>query len=105
MNYVMDKLKEWLVVVVNFGGSLIGKVDEVFPPKTREKKLRHWLQVATPFIISVVVLLLCICYNRRRGGREMKMMNAPGGRSKRMPRHDFEGNPRSYFRSLCGKPV
>ncbi|GFZ10944.1 hypothetical protein Acr_22g0003420 [Actinidia rufa] len=40
MNYVMDKLKEWLVVVVNFGRSLIGKVDEVSPPKTREEQLR-----------------------------------------------------------------
>ena len=54
MNYVLDKVKEWLVVVVNFGGSLIGKVDEVFPPKTREAQLCRWLQVATPFIISAV---------------------------------------------------
>ncbi|PSR88373.1 SAM and SH3 domain-containing protein [Actinidia chinensis var. chinensis] len=105
MNYVPDKLKEWLMVVVNFGGSLIGKVDEMFPPKTREEQLRRWLQVATPFIISAVVLLLCICCSRCGGGREVKMMKAPGGRSKRMPRHVFEGNPKSYFRGLRGKPV
>ena len=112
MNYVVEKLKEWLVVLENFGASLIGKVDEVFPPETREEQLRHWLRVATPFIIGAVALLLfiwfcrCCCRCCCGGGRrvEMKMMIAPG-RGGLIPRPGFEANPRSYFRGLRGKPL
>ncbi|KAL6983303.1 hypothetical protein U1Q18_016691 [Sarracenia purpurea var. burkii] len=106
MIFVLDKLKEWLVVLQNFGGSLIAKVDEAFPPETRAEQLKHWLQVAKPFIIAGVVLVICIgCCRRCCGGRRaVKMMKAPG-RDYRMPRSVFEGNPKSYFRGLHGKPT
>jgi len=108
-NCVVQKLKEWLIVIEKFGESLIKKLDEVFPPETRGEDLKHWLIVATLFIIAAVVLIacLCCCYRcccrRGGGGRAVRMMKAPG-RDYRMPRHVFEGNPRSYFRNLRGKP-
>uniref|UniRef100_A0A5B6YTR4 Transmembrane protein n=1 Tax=Davidia involucrata TaxID=16924 RepID=A0A5B6YTR4_DAVIN len=105
MNFVMEKLKELLLVLENFGGFLLGWLDKVFPPETRGEKVNHWLHVAAPFIISGVVLLMCICCCRCccRGGRAVKMMKAPG-RGYRMPRAPFESNPGSYFRSLRGRP-
>ncbi|KAI7995093.1 hypothetical protein LOK49_LG11G01108 [Camellia lanceoleosa] len=132
MNIVMDKLKELLVVLEDFGSSLIAKLDEVFPPDSRGDQLRHWLHVAAPFLIAAAVLLImCLCCRcffcccsgmmslcrrccsgimslcRRCCcccGRGVKTMKAPG-RNYRMPRSTFESNPRSYFRDLRGKPL
>ncbi|KAL6988667.1 hypothetical protein U1Q18_014423 [Sarracenia purpurea var. burkii] len=75
------------------------KVDEAFPLEMRAKQLKHWLQVAKPFIIARVVLVICLdCCHRCYGGRRaVKMMKAPG-RGYRMPRSVFEENPKSYFR-------
>ncbi|KAL6983327.1 hypothetical protein U1Q18_016716 [Sarracenia purpurea var. burkii] len=96
------KFEEWLVALQNFGGSLIAKVDESFPPETRAEQLKHWF----PFIIAGVVLVIFFgCCRRCCGGRRaVKMMKAPG-RGHRMPRSAFEGNPKSYFRGLLGKPT
>ncbi|KAL7181574.1 hypothetical protein ACSBR1_040465 [Camellia fascicularis] len=111
MNIVMDKLKELLVVLEDFGSSLIAKLDEVFPPESRGDQLRHWLHVATPFLIASAVLLImclccrcCCCCCSRGRGRGVRMMKAPG-RNYRMPRSTFESNPRAYFRDLRGKPL
>ncbi|KAI8539377.1 hypothetical protein RHMOL_Rhmol09G0178300 [Rhododendron molle] len=103
INYIVEKLKEWLIGMGDFGGSLIKKPDEVFPPETTGEQLKHWHLVATSFIISAVVLItcLCCCCGSSSGGRAVRMMKAPG-REYRMPRHVFEGNPRSYFRNLRG---
>uniref|UniRef100_A0A5B7AUY1 Uncharacterized protein n=1 Tax=Davidia involucrata TaxID=16924 RepID=A0A5B7AUY1_DAVIN len=55
MNYVLEKLKEFLLVVENSGGNLVGWLDKVFPPETRGKQL---LQLAAPFLITGVVLFV-----------------------------------------------
>lgn len=110
MDYAMEKLKEVLVIIQSFCESLISKADEVFPPETREEKIRHWIHLATPYMILGVVLLLvvcccrCCCCRRRGSGGMVKMMKAPG-RNYRMPRHTFESDPRSYFRGLRGKSI
>ncbi|KAA8532867.1 hypothetical protein F0562_033016 [Nyssa sinensis] len=88
MNCVVEKLKDFLLMLESFGGYLLGWLDNVFPPETTGEKVKHWLHVAAPFIITVVTLLMCICCCRRccgRGGRAVKMMKAPG-RNYRMPR-------------------
>ncbi|KAF7133252.1 hypothetical protein RHSIM_Rhsim09G0124100 [Rhododendron simsii] len=103
INYIVEKLKEWLIGMGDFGGSLIKKPDEVFPPESTGEQLKHWHLVATPFIIGAVVMItcLCCCSGTGSGERAVRMMKAPG-RYYRMPRHVFEGNPRSYFRNLSG---
>ncbi|KAL6996638.1 hypothetical protein U1Q18_006769 [Sarracenia purpurea var. burkii] len=99
MIFVLDKLKDWLVVLQNFSESLIAKVVEAFLPETRVEQLKHWLQVTKPFIMDWVVLVICLgyCYRCCGGRRAIKMMNAYE-RGYRMPRFVFEGNPKSYFR-------
>ncbi|KAA8529305.1 hypothetical protein F0562_033896 [Nyssa sinensis] len=107
MNYVVEKLKELLLVLENFGGDLLNSLDKLFPPETTGKQLHHWIQVAAPFVIAGVVLLMCICCCRcccRHGGRGIRMMKAPG-RDYMMPRHVFESNPQSYFSGLRSSTV
>uniref|UniRef100_A0A5B7AWP2 Uncharacterized protein n=1 Tax=Davidia involucrata TaxID=16924 RepID=A0A5B7AWP2_DAVIN len=58
MNYVLEKLKELLLVVENFGGYLVGWLDELLPPETRGKQLRHLLQATAAFLITPVVLFV-----------------------------------------------
>ncbi|KAK3039793.1 hypothetical protein RJ639_027106 [Escallonia herrerae] len=109
MNHVLDKLKEFLLVLQNFGGSVLDWFDKVFPPDTRGDQLRPWPHVGAPFLIAAVVLITCIwcckCLRRCCCGRGIgvKMMKAPG-RNLRMPRHVFESNPRSYFSNLRANP-
>ncbi|KAK9266771.1 hypothetical protein L1049_012659 [Liquidambar formosana] len=107
MNYVVEKLKELLLMLENFGAYVLDQVDAVFPPETREEKLRHWLEVNAPYLIAGVVLLMlfwcCGCCGCR-GNRQVKMMTAPG-RNFKMPRHAFESNPRSYFRNLHANKI
>ncbi|KAK2983889.1 hypothetical protein RJ640_008048 [Escallonia rubra] len=109
MNYVLDKLKGFLLVLQNFGRSVLDWFDKVFPPDTRGDQLRHWLHVGAPFLIAAVVLITCIWCCKRLcrcccgRGRVGKMMKAPG-RNLRMPRNVFESNPRSYFSNLRANP-
>lgn len=99
-DYVVEKFKEVVVMAGNLWGEMVGWIDKVFPPETRGEKLHHWIHVAAPFLIAGLVLVLCICCCRCCCcGRSVKMMKAPG-RNFRMPRHVFEGNPRSYFQNL-----
>ncbi|KAK9266775.1 hypothetical protein L1049_012663 [Liquidambar formosana] len=121
MNYVVEKLKELLLMLENFGAYVLDKVDEVFPPETREEKLRHWLGVIAPYLIAGVALLMLFWCCRRCGCRGngivtmmkvphragigiVKMMKAPG-RNFWMPRNAFESNPSSYFRNLRAKKI
>ena len=101
MKFVVEKLKELLVLLENFGGYLVDEVDKVFPPDSRGEKLRHWIQVGAPFLILglVLVVFYYCCCGCCRGRRGVKMMKAPG-RDYRMARPPFESNPRGYFRSL-----
>ncbi|KAF7131952.1 hypothetical protein RHSIM_Rhsim09G0123900 [Rhododendron simsii] len=81
-NYIAEKLKEWLIVIENFGESLIKKVEEYFTPEARREQLKHWLIAAAIFIAGAVVLitfLRCCCRCCCRGrGRAPRMMRAPG---------------------------
>uniref|UniRef100_A0A5B7BZW9 Uncharacterized protein n=1 Tax=Davidia involucrata TaxID=16924 RepID=A0A5B7BZW9_DAVIN len=104
INYVLEKMKELVLVVENIGGYLVGWLEKVLPPETRGKQLIHWLKVVAPFIITMVVLFTCCRCCCRGGRRSVKMMKAPG-RNYRMPRHVFESDPRSYFLNLRAKPV
>ncbi|KAJ8574352.1 hypothetical protein K7X08_026157 [Anisodus acutangulus] len=107
-NYVVDKLKELLLLLDNFGAQFLEWSDKVFPPDTRKDKINHWYHVALPFLITTLVFVVvsyccyCCCCRRRGGGR-IRMMKAPG-RNCRMPRSTFESNPRSYFRNLRSYP-
>lgn len=111
INTLKEKLQELLLALENFGNYLLNSFDKLFPPETREDKIRHWLHVATPYLIVAVIVVTvfflcrcccpCCCCGGRRSS--IKMMKAPG-RDYRMPRHKFESNPRGYFRDLRGKP-
>ncbi|KAI8539371.1 hypothetical protein RHMOL_Rhmol09G0177700 [Rhododendron molle] len=101
INYIVEKLKEWLIVIENFGENLIKKVEEYLSPEARREQLKHWLIAAAIFIAGVVVLITCLrCCCRGGRGRAPRMMRVPGRYPSRMPRDVFEGNPRSYFRNL-----
>ncbi|KAG8366481.1 hypothetical protein BUALT_Bualt17G0084500 [Buddleja alternifolia] len=110
MKYVVEKLKQALLAVENFGGEAMAWFDKVFPPETRGGKINHWFHVALPFLIAAAVLTVVFCFCRcccrcccgGRGGR-VRMMRAPGtGGSRWMPRSVFESDPRGYFQSLRG---
>ncbi|KAK4380433.1 hypothetical protein RND71_002295 [Anisodus tanguticus] len=107
-NYVVDKLKELLLLLDNFGAQFLEWFDKVFPPDTRKDKINHWYHVALPFLITTLVFVVvsyccyCCCCRCRGGGR-IRMMKAPG-RNCRMPRSTFESNPSSYFRNLRSYP-
>ncbi|OIT36865.1 hypothetical protein A4A49_36404 [Nicotiana attenuata] len=108
--YVVDKLKEVLLLLDNLGGQFLGWLDKVLPPETRKDKINHWFHVALPFLIASVIFAFityccycCCCRRRRGGGRWGKTMKAPG-RNCRMPRNTFESDPRSYFRNLRAYP-
>ncbi|KAH7839840.1 hypothetical protein Vadar_009482 [Vaccinium darrowii] len=60
-NCVLEKLKKFLYVLQHLGEIIMRKVDEVFPPETREEQIKHWVQVATPYVITAVVLLILFC--------------------------------------------
>lgn len=106
MNFILQKLKEALLAVENFGGNVLTWFDKIFPPETRSGKIHHWIHVALPFVALTVALMVlfclcrCIC-GRRSGGR---MMRAPGKPSFRIPRGAFEADPKGYFRNLRGHP-
>ncbi|KAL1551161.1 hypothetical protein AAHA92_19039 [Salvia divinorum] len=92
VKFVMEKLKEALPPVENFGGEAIAWFDGVF-------------QAALPWIIAAVALtvLFCLCRCCCGGGRRERMMRAPG-RNITMRRSDFETNPQEYFRNLRKRP-
>ncbi|CAK9142454.1 unnamed protein product [Ilex paraguariensis] len=108
MNNALEKLKEVLLMLENFGGYFMGWFDKVFTREreTRGKQLHHWLQVNyKPFVITGLVLLVTLwictkcCCQRNKA---VKTMKAPG-RNHRMSRSSFESDPKSYFRGLRGK--
>ncbi|KAH6798679.1 hypothetical protein C2S51_035163 [Perilla frutescens var. frutescens] len=110
MKLVVEKLKEALLAVENWGAEALGWFDDVFPPETRGDTVSHWFHVALPWIIAAVVLTVVICLCRccckcccGGGGGRVRMMKAPG-RNCRMPRSAFESNPRGYFRNLRAHP-
>ncbi|KAL5999942.1 hypothetical protein ACLOJK_034619 [Asimina triloba] len=105
-DFILNKLSELLILLENFVAYVVGKVNEAFPAETRSEQLKHWLHVAAPWALSLVLLLLCFCCCRSccKPRNTFKMMKAPG-RNYRMPRHAFETNPRSYFRDLRGKTL
>ncbi|KAM7484455.1 hypothetical protein LguiA_000464 [Lonicera macranthoides] len=102
--YVMEKMKELVLVMEKFWGDFVGWMDKVFPPETRGKQINKWFHLAVPFLIGGLVLIMCFCCCRLCC-RRVKMMKAPGRGGYRMPRHIFETNPRSYFRSLRSDPT
>lgn len=108
MNFVVEKLKEALLAVENFGGEAVAWFDKVVPPETRGDKINHWFHVALPFLIAAVVLTVVICFCRCCykcccRGRRVRTMKAPG-RNCRMPRGVFESDPKGYFRNLRAHP-
>ncbi|PIN11052.1 hypothetical protein CDL12_16361 [Handroanthus impetiginosus] len=108
---VGEKLKEALFAVENWGAEALAWFDSVFPPDTRVEKIKHWFHVAQPYLIAggalTIFVYFCRCCCGRWGGGMVKMTKSPG-RNRRMPRRDFEINPRGYFQRLrshhgCGK--
>ncbi|PIN11051.1 hypothetical protein CDL12_16360 [Handroanthus impetiginosus] len=107
MKSVGEKLKEALLAVGNWGAEALAWFDGVFPPDRRCEMIKHWFHVAQPCLTAAVVLTmvvwLCGCCRLHGGGGRVKMMKAPG-RNLRMPRRDFEINPRGYFQRLRSHP-
>ncbi|GFP95316.1 hypothetical protein PHJA_001675900 [Phtheirospermum japonicum] len=114
LKLVVEKLKEFLLALENLGGEALAWFDNIFPPETRASKISHWIHVALPYLITAVVLtaLVCCCRCCCGGGR-VRTMKAPGGGGKgkmmkapgrdyKMPRRDFESNPKGYFSDLRG---
>ncbi|KAI8539378.1 hypothetical protein RHMOL_Rhmol09G0178400 [Rhododendron molle] len=63
INFVREKLKEFLAVLQHFGKIFMAKVDEIFPPETRVEQLKHWAQVAAPYIVAAAALwILLYCF-------------------------------------------
>ncbi|KAF7133097.1 hypothetical protein RHSIM_Rhsim09G0124500 [Rhododendron simsii] len=95
INFVREKLKEFLAVLEHFG-------------KIFMEQLIHWARVAAPYIIAAVALWIllryfrgCCCSVVRGGGSVAKTMIAPGTRGAvRILRAAFEANPALYFRGL-----
>ncbi|WOK98452.1 hypothetical protein Cni_G07164 [Canna indica] len=107
--FFKEKLRQLLHVFHDALGFLAEKVDQVFPPETREETLHQWLDFGLRVVLPVVVVLLllycCCCLGRRcccGGGRRGlgRMMKAPGRHGARMPRATFEASPRDYFSDL-----
>ena len=101
-DYVFEKLKEVVVFLQYWWEAVIHWSDKVFPPDSRADTLSHWVHVATPFLITGLVILVLICCVKCcccGGGRAVRMMKAPG-RNIRMPRNVFERNPAGYFQNL-----
>ncbi|KAG8366482.1 hypothetical protein BUALT_Bualt17G0084600 [Buddleja alternifolia] len=121
MKYVVEKLKEALLAVENFGGEAMAWFG-------------HWFHVALPFLIAAAVLTVVVCFCRCCGGMVLtvvfnfcrcfcrgflkvvsyfcsccrrcccgtvRMMKAPG-RNIMMPRNVFVSDPRGYFQALRG---
>ncbi|KAL5993788.1 hypothetical protein ACLOJK_038145 [Asimina triloba] len=109
-DFILKKLSELLILLENFVAYVVEKVNEAFPAETRSEQLKHWLHVAAPWVLGLVLLLLCFrccrscCCRCCKTWNILKMMKA-SGRNYRMPRHAFESNPRSYFRDLRGKSI
>lgn len=112
MKFVVEKLKEALLSVENFGAEALAWFDNIFPPETRGDKISHWFHVALPFLIAAVVLTVVVCFCRccyrcccrgGGGGGRMRTMKAPG-RNVRMSRNVFESDPRGYFENLRAHP-
>ncbi|XP_058183102.1 uncharacterized protein LOC131301027 [Rhododendron vialii] len=98
INFVREKLKEFLAVLQHLG-------------KIFMAKLKHWAQVAAPYIVAAVALcilwillrffLSCCCLVGRGVGSVAKTMIAPGtAGAVRILRAPFEANPAAYFRGL-----
>ncbi|PIN11048.1 hypothetical protein CDL12_16357 [Handroanthus impetiginosus] len=103
---VREKLKEALLAMENWGAEALAWFDGVFPPETRGEKIKQWFHVAQPYLIAAVVLTMVVYFCRccgGRGGGGVKMMKAPG-RNRRMPRRDFEIDPKGYFQKLRSHP-
>ncbi|KAK4376567.1 hypothetical protein RND71_002863 [Anisodus tanguticus] len=108
MSSVMEKLKEALLMMLNFGGEIVSWFDEVFPPETRVEKINYWFHLALPYLIIALFLslfmLCCYCVALLGWGLSKlinkKMMKAPG-RNYNIYRDDFELDPSDYFRRLC----
>ncbi|MCD9641077.1 hypothetical protein HAX54_026911 [Datura stramonium] len=110
-NYVVEKLKELLLLLDNFFGQFLGWFDKVFPPDTRKEKINHWFHVALPFLIVALIFAIvsyCCCRGRRDDDddhvyEEIRMMKAPG-RNCTMSRSTFESDPKFYFQNLRSYP-
>ncbi|KAG8366484.1 hypothetical protein BUALT_Bualt17G0084800 [Buddleja alternifolia] len=53
-----------LLAVENFGGEAMAWFDKVFPPETRGEKINHWFHVALPFLIAAAVLTVVFYFCR-----------------------------------------
>ncbi|KAL4586433.1 hypothetical protein LXL04_011069 [Taraxacum kok-saghyz] len=68
-----------------------------------DKEIYDWLYDAAPYLIAAALFWIiaasccrCLCGGRRTA----RMMNAPGRRSTRIPRADFQRDTAGYFRDL-----
>ncbi|XP_058183101.1 uncharacterized protein LOC131301026 [Rhododendron vialii] len=95
INFVREKLMEFLAVLEHFG-------------KIFMEQLIHWARVGAPYIVAAAALWIllryfrcCCCRVVRGGGSVAKTMIAPGTRGTvRILRAPFEANPAAYFRGL-----
>ncbi|WOK98451.1 hypothetical protein Cni_G07163 [Canna indica] len=93
---LVEKLTQLLLVFMDAPGFLAEKVDQVFPPETRKETLHQWVDFGLRVVLLVMVVRLLLYCCGGGGGRGRKM-KAPGRHGARMPRSEFEANPRGYF--------
>ncbi|KAI3719823.1 hypothetical protein L6452_20728 [Arctium lappa] len=60
-NPVGDFFTQAVTAVGDFFRYISGLFNQEFPPETRDEQIRHWLDVAKPYLIVAAVLIVCIC--------------------------------------------
>lgn len=95
-----ENIKELVTTVERIGRSIASPPDV----ELRIRTTREMLQRNAPYFVMGLILVFslwfcCRCFRYCCRMKTVKMMKAPG-RNFRMPRPNFEANPRSYFRNL-----
>ncbi|KAJ9564011.1 hypothetical protein OSB04_009171 [Centaurea solstitialis] len=60
-NPVGDFFTDAVTAVTDFFRYITGFFNREFPPEDRDEQIHHWLDVAKPYLIVAVVLIVCIC--------------------------------------------
>ncbi|CAI9096422.1 OLC1v1032569C1 [Oldenlandia corymbosa var. corymbosa] len=96
----LNKVLFWMME--KLGSILMALLGRIFPPETRKERIRYWILVGGPYAaVAVLLIMVLIVFGNCSSKKGEKMMKAPG-REFRMPRRDFEANPKGYFHGIRG---
>ncbi|XP_068669569.1 uncharacterized protein [Aristolochia californica] len=117
-NFIVEKCRQFLLMLRNIAVFLAEKLEHILPPGARSETHHHWfvavflvLLAAVILLITVPVLLCCLkclihlikgvvtsifpCFSSGE-----RMMRAPGRPGVWIPRDVFQSDPGEYFRLL-----